>query len=148
MAINFYLQRDIRKKQFDNLCQLLRDGNIQDIDCETWALLADHLEGKIKAKRGPKHNDEKYNRDAEALSFYRELMRDGKTSEEAIFEIADYYEQQDKQDEENYIDHENIVRNMVDQARKTEKKLDQENLEKWRYILTRNSLPKSDETEN
>ena len=51
---NMFLQNDIINKDFKIPSEHLRTGNIEDINRDTWKLLADHLERKIKRKRGPK----------------------------------------------------------------------------------------------
>ena len=140
---NFHLQNDIKRKNFKMLCQKLREGDMENIDHETWTLLADYLEGNIKAKRGPKYNQDKDSLNRETQSFYQELKKAGTTRELAIHIMARHYEDEEGQSNDGFIDYEHVVRNRLQQYQKTEKKIEEENVEKWKYILERNKIPKT-----
>jgi len=53
---NLFLKLDIENRDFDDICKILRAGEIDKIAPDTWALLADHLEGKIKQRTGRKQD--------------------------------------------------------------------------------------------
>jgi len=88
--LNMFLQMDIMKRDFDDFCALLRSGDITKIKQDTWDLLADHLEGKIKHRTGRKQDvlTELFVNEPAYIE-YKVLCKKGCTKDEAIAEMAE-----------------------------------------------------------
>lgn len=88
--LNIFLQMDIMNRDFDDLCALLRSGDITKIKQDTWDLLADHLEGKIKHRTGRKQDvlTELFANEPAYIE-YKVLCKNGCTKDEAIAEMAE-----------------------------------------------------------
>lgn len=86
--LNFFLSADIYDRDFTRLCALLRAGEIKEIDQGTWETLADHLEGKLKRKRGRKIDPAISARNEQAWEYHRELTGKGLTYDGALDAMA------------------------------------------------------------
>jgi hypothetical protein len=83
-SLNLVLQYTIRKHDLSEIIPRLRSGDVSGIDAETWNLIADLIEGKIKRPKNRPQDSKIHIRNYLSWERHRELMDQRNTYDEAL----------------------------------------------------------------
>lgn len=84
----YHYAEDILNRKFKIVAELIRLGDISELDVEARNLLADYLEGKLKKSRGrPKDNNE-FDIAEYCFNEFSRLRREGLKREDALREVG------------------------------------------------------------